>query len=230
MQTDRHSESGNVLFLILIAVALFAALSVATTSSNRSGTGNSDDEVSLIDSSEIVQFANALENAITYLRVSRRCLAENISFEGAPFDGSDTDYINPSAPPDFSCHVFHPKGGRVTKIIPPKGSNDGRAWAYIEATVLGIGADQTTCGASCNELVIVLGGLKQNTCKKLNLRIMGAETIPVQDDGNNYEANKFTGTFTDGADNIDGGAAGRSSLCTEDSTGVYYYYHTLLPR
>ncbi len=222
-------ESGNILFIILIAVALFAALSYAVSSSNRTGAGDSSSETSLIASSEIVQYASGLENAITYLRTTERCATEEISFERSPFDGSDADYVNPTSPATFICHIFHSEGGRIANVKPPKNSNDGRDWAYIQTRVHKIGADQTFCGPECYEILVVLGGLKKSTCEQLNLKITGSETIPVQDNGNNYETKKYIGLFSSGAD-IDGGAAGQPSICIQASDGIYYFYHVLLPR
>ncbi len=228
-KTKYKSNSGNVLFLILIAVGLFAALSYAISSSNRTGSGDASSETSLIASSEIIQYASGLENAITYLRTTERCATDELSFERSPFDGSDAAYVNPSAPVTFICHIFHANGGRVANVKPPKNSNDGRDWAYIEARVNGIGADQSACGIECNEILVVLGGLKKSTCEKLNLRLTGSKAITIQDDGNNYESKKYIGSFNIGAD-IDGGATEKPSLCTQASDGVYYFYHVLLPR
>ncbi len=230
MQQTQSTQSGNALFLILIAVALFAALSFAVTYSNRSSSpGDTSSENALIASSEMVQYGATLESAITAMRVNNLCSPDNISFERAPFDGSHTDYVNPSAPSDFSCHIFHPNGGRTTLMPPPKGSNDESDWAYVEATVLGMGANQTACGANCNDILLILGGVKQNVCAKVNERLLGSSTIPVQDDGANYENQKYVGTFG-GAANIDGGSASVSAMCTEDTDGTYYYYRVLLER
>ena len=223
------STSGNILFLILIAVALFAALSYAATYSNRNSSSSSNTESFLIASSEIVQFGASLESAITRMRIQNKCAATDISFERPPFDGSDADYVNGASPADFSCHVFHPNGGRTVAVTVPQNANDGRDWAYIETRVLGIGADQTACAPSCHELVLVLGGLTQGVCQNINRKLIGNTTIPVQDDGTNYENKKYDGTFNAGAD-IDGGAAGVPSMCTEDAGGVYYYYRVLLER
>src|ERR1039458_1324840 len=70
MQTDagRIKESGNVLFLILIAVALFAALSYAVTQSSRSGSTESTGEKSLISSSTLTQYPAGVRTDIIRMR------------------------------------------------------------------------------------------------------------------------------------------------------------------
>lgn len=229
MSSTQNHQSGNILFLILIAVALFGALSFAITSSSRQSQGNNDSENTLIASAELIQHANALENAMTYLRATNKCTVEEMSFERSPFDGSDADYVNPAAGANFGCHLFHPQGGKVSQAKPPRNANDGRDWAYIEGRVLGIGADQTACGTECHEVIAVLGGLSQDVCRILNRRFTGDATIPVQDDGTAYETNKYTGTFNAGP-NIDGLASGRNTMCIEDTAGVYYFYWVLFPR
>jgi hypothetical protein len=228
MRHQNNTQSGNILFLILIAVVLFAALSFALSNSTRGGE-KSGNEKNTIGASEMTQYASAVENAVMMLKVSKACEPESISFEPPPFDGNDDDYVNPSSPADFSCHVFHPDGGRISVLQPPKGVNDGRPWAYIDRTIMKIGADQTSCGAACNDLVIVLGGLNEATCKTINKKITGSDEIPVQLVGGNYEKSAFKGEF-ETSDTIGTGAAGLPSLCIQDDFGVYYFYHVLVPR
>lgn len=56
-------QSGNVLFLILIAVALFAALSYAVTQSTRTNGANADEDKAALIASQIVQMAAAVKTA-----------------------------------------------------------------------------------------------------------------------------------------------------------------------
>jgi len=223
-------DSGNVLFLILIAVSLFAALSYVATASFRGVGGDAPSENATITSSEITQYSGALKNAIMRLLVPNICDPTEISFEAPPFDGSDSDYVNANSPANFSCHVFHPLGGRVSRRLPPQDSNDGRDWAYVETRVMGIGPDQTACDTSCHDILVVLGGIKKSVCEKINEKMAGTTTIVQQDNGADYEDKKYTGTFNSGAD-IDGtGVDGKHELCIQDTNGVYYYYSVLIPQ
>ncbi len=63
-------DSGNVLFLILIAVALFAALAYAVTSSSRSGGGDISKEKASALASQILNHGIAVRTAVTRMTMN----------------------------------------------------------------------------------------------------------------------------------------------------------------
>lgn len=98
------ADNGNALFLILIAVALFAALSYAVTQSGRGG-GNTTKEVALITASQITQHAASIRTTIT------RMILTGTSANEITFD-TGTDHS-----------VFDPAGGGATDAAPPAGAS-----------------------------------------------------------------------------------------------------------
>jgi hypothetical protein len=94
-------NSGNILFLILIAVALFAALSYAVTSSNR-GSGAIDKEKAQLDQAMMDSYMAAINTGTLRLRMAG-CSAIDY-----------TEPVNQSPTGDKSCFLFHPQGGGVS--------------------------------------------------------------------------------------------------------------------
>ncbi len=100
-------ENGNVLFLILIAVALFAALSYAVTSSTRGGGGDTSREKSKLEIASLVQYSTGLRTAMMRMAVSNGVSHSNMLFH-KPADFSS---LTPTTEP---LAVFHPRGGGAT--------------------------------------------------------------------------------------------------------------------
>lgn len=101
-------QRGNALFLILIAVALFAALSYAITSSTRGG-GSIAKEQATIDTAVSQQCAAMVENGAQRLALFNGCDTAELSYE-LP-DGTNA---NASAPADRSCHLFAEEGAGLS--------------------------------------------------------------------------------------------------------------------
>lgn len=98
------NSSGNVLFLILIAVALFAALSYAVTQSTRSGGGDANKEKTLTDSAVVTQHPVGIRTAATQMMISRGLTAGELLFDPPKnFTGLTAGEI--------AREVFHPQGG-----------------------------------------------------------------------------------------------------------------------
>ena len=106
---------GNVLFLILIAVAMFAALTYAVTQSTGGGVVDISSEKSEMDVAKVENYEAAVNAALWRLKLANGCLDEEVSYETPA-----GDYENPLSPVDYRCHVFRPEGGGVpyTGFVP----------------------------------------------------------------------------------------------------------------
>lgn len=162
-QLRRQSQGGNVLFLILIAVALFAALSYVVTQSTRSGTGSTEREKNILSSAQMTQYPTALRTALIRMVLAGTGI-ENIKF-------NDPDNFGTSV----NAEVFHPSGGGATyQDAPADLSSAGTSqlhWFYNASFfVPGIGLDSDTSGVgiSGNDVIAFLPGVSAGVCKQTN--------------------------------------------------------------
>ncbi len=101
-------ERGNILFLILLAVVLFAALSYAVTSSMRGNGKDASAEKAQLDQSVLDNFQAEMDGALLRLKTTGGCTDAQISYE-TPAGAN----VNSNAPADKHCHVFSPLGAGV---------------------------------------------------------------------------------------------------------------------
>lgn len=158
------NERGNVLFLILIAVALFAALSYAVTQSSRSG-GDSGRETSILNSAQLSQYPNSVRTAVL------RQVIDGIPVTSVDFN-TPTDFGNISNT-GFGNRtgVFHPEGGgAVFQDAPGDMMADGidGTWYYnMEHEVEEIGL--SVGGSGGNDLIAFLPGVSEAVCQRINV-------------------------------------------------------------
>ncbi len=240
--TQRKSESGNVLFLILIAVALFAALSYAVTQSTRSGGGSTENEKNALSSASLAQYPAALRTSVVRMILN----------------GTPVSALEFNSPSDFSLSsdngtlVFHPSGGggvyqTATDVAPQDGN-----WYFngnFEIPELGID------GNSGNDIIAFLPGVSSSLCIKINDELgvpAGTSTVTGIPDFNATDAdildNAETGSLIDPdsatgvghnpIDNASDDFNGQPTGCFRDSdmalgTGsapTYIFYSVLLER
>ena len=167
---------GNALFLILIAVALFAALSYAVTNSGRGG-GGIDREQSQIEASQILNYASGVRTAVQRMRVARGCSRTELNFENTAmvhpdFWGGST---NTNAPTDGSCDVFGPDGSyydeNIGAMITTDVSVEGVGTASTDLLLYITRADSTEAQALCtaiNNLLKLDGTYASGTTRTLD--------------------------------------------------------------
>ncbi len=172
---NRKGERGNVLFLILIAVALFAALSYAVTQSSRTGGGASDGESNLISSAQITQYPASVRTAIVRMIIN----------------GVATNQLEFNPPTDFGTltqdrfGVFHPTGGAATRVTaPPDVMADGLQGTWVFTSDFGISNIGTTdVTNTSNDIIAFLVGVTEPVCQRLNTGLGIVITTDADTDG-----------------------------------------------
>ncbi|MET4133007.1 type II secretory pathway pseudopilin PulG [Porphyrobacter sp. MBR-155] len=228
-----YAQKGNALFLILIAVALFAALSYAITTSSRGGS-NSNRENILISAAEITQYAGALQSAITRMRLVNGCADTTISFwTDTNGDGAATaadTYYNPTAPTDFSCHVFHPVGGGVAPQSAPALARLSDDFSYNGGhPVIDV---PTPTPPNTAELLLALRDINRDVCLEINKAVgvpLSAGDAPQEPDPD-FFTQKFIGVYVTGNHITSANMRGRREGCFKNPSGMYFYFAVLIER
>ena len=223
-----HPQKGNVLFLILIAVALFAALSYAVMSSSRSGGGDTTGETLKLQYSTIQSFVSAMRSSIMRMTVGG-IAAEDIGFQHPV----DWPFLSPS---EIQRNLFHPSGGGVPFQhlgLDKNIKNDSQVVAFYE--IQGVG---TSTGTHSGTDIIYGITVSESFCNYVNKRIgyngpiidangifddVGVTNASLADNGFVYE---ITTAFS-----LPLQFVGKNEGCVLDSArGDYFYYTTLLER
>jgi hypothetical protein len=166
------AERGNIMFMILIAVALIGMLTAVIMNTSSGTDANIDKENLAIRASEAQRYASELERAVLFITSNGKSEADlRFAHPDAPVDYGDL-----GADTDPSDQVFHPKGGGASYKKPPEGINDGSPWEFYGGTALpAVGSDRA-------ELVTVLPHVTQEFCDHIN-RLSGQSGTPEDPGG-----------------------------------------------
>jgi len=119
------AQRGNILFLILLAVVLFAALAYAVTSSMRGGGKDASSESVKSQAATILAYFSQVEAAIQRMTMTGGLRIENISFERTVSlygGGSTLADVNGNCT-SSACKLFHVDGGGVNLLSFEKYAN-----------------------------------------------------------------------------------------------------------
>ena len=248
-ENNRFKEQkGSALFIILVAIVLFVALSYTVAEMFRGGNANIiSDEKSKLQADEILNYARSLRQATQNLKISNGCSESDISFENQYVLGYE------HAPPVANkCKIFNDAGGGVVYLRPVAEWLDlnyattsplrGDWFFPGKVCVPGVGNAPTGLGCNAdgvdNEAIIaVLPYIKQNICIAIN-NALGVDnpagTPPVENGGAwMNDDSKFLGPQTDG-ERLD--QSGQSAGCFEGAPGSsppsksYHFFQVLVPR
>ncbi|MFP4314071.1 MAG: hypothetical protein ACLFR0_07070 [Alphaproteobacteria bacterium] len=223
----RKNESGNVLFYILIAVALIAALSFAVSSSDRGSMGQIDNERARLLSSEMLEYSSNVATAVNQLKL-RGCSDTQISFQNAT---STADYTNTGNPTgDNTCHVFHISGAGLQFRDAPVGASDLAESILFDGNMEIENIGMTAGDASSSELLLIYRDIGQNVCEAIN-DLLGLSSLSPTDTALDFVAFQGTYAYANTIGDEDAALDGMRAGCVQETTGsTYNFYRVLIAR
>lgn len=181
-----RQANGNALFLILIAVALFAALSYAVTNSGRGGSGIDREKADIL-AAQIFNEAAAIQSA--YQRLEIIGGYDQVLFNDSAETTSGTCYDGGNTVSAGSCHtigVFNAENG----IVAPFWSEDMRdpefsasqtnIWNWNSRPLY---INSVDIGTSASDEYIVIRAIRDEVCEAINRKVNNDPTINTYSNG-----------------------------------------------
>lgn len=213
------AEAGNVLFLILIAVALFAALSYAMVQSGRNS-GSVDRETTAILAGQVIGTPSLVRQSVNRMIVLGTP-ASSLIFTG---DGSTNDVLGVA-------------GSAGVKAPPTACTAPCAAWAYKTFTDTTHGLFVGGVKTDAPEILAVLPDVTDAVCAQLQ-KIQGfASTTPPVQDTAEFDWTDITGAISQ-VGGLKGSATtiweatltGQEFACVDNRGDGNFYYHVLLDQ
>ncbi len=223
----KNNESGNVLIVILLAIALIGALTIAIQGSSRQN-ASIDKETMVIRISETLRYSSELERAVAFI-MQNGVSESNIRFA---HPDAHSDYGDLSADSDKKDQLFAREGGGARYRSAPANINDGSAWEFYGNTAL------PEVGSSKSELIAVLPNVTQEFCEQINKTLGYNSTQPTDsatciNSGPNERFNDTTqfssspNTVSETTFSLKPSLSG-CVQCTSDNN--YHFFHVLMAR
>ena len=171
-----NSEKGNALFLILIAVALFAALSYAVTNSGRGGSGIDREQADIL-AGQVMQSIAGFQSHLQRLEIIQGY--DQVTLNDAAPTSSGTCYIGgASSTPCNTIGAFHADSGLAPLFFTSELRDSVYAgpiqWNLVNAQATIGGVDVAT---STQDLFLQLIAINEDVCSALNRRLRNDPTI-----------------------------------------------------
>lgn len=159
-------ERGNILFLILLAIVLFAALSYAVTNSMRGGGKDASGESAEAKASALLNYMANMDSAIMRMRLTGGYADYQINFwykgdHYAVFSNQSNSNCTQAG-----CRVFDPAGGGVPvmdaayyKDVPSKAGQKTIMYDRLP----GVGTNAT-------DVIFLLSGMSYDVCMAINAK------------------------------------------------------------
>lgn len=224
---QRRAEHGNALIYVLIAVALFAALSFTL------GRQTDSDEVGSLDDGRAELFATQL---ISYAAQSASVI-DQMLITGSEID--DLDFTLPTAAGfNTAPHihkVYHPAGGGLNPGRIPEAATTNAITDPAAGWYLGRFNNVEWTPSASHDVVLVAYQIAEPICAKINEHITGSTAIPVMTDSireTMIDDALYTGSnidlTTDNAGDICPDCDRVPSLCVQNQATSAYGFYSIL--
>lgn len=240
-------SDGNALFIILIAVVLFAALTYAVTSSSRSK-GDINIEKTHLEVAQLLAYTASLRATVMRMSVTNGVAGDAVMYNNNVYQNNMNAVKLPlGTPANPAAYVFHPQGGGIAaKSFDEMSSTESCAYGgcvtggyakpghadFYYANITGIGSSE-------GDVVVIFRLPTSRACIQFN-KIVGvgpaSGTFGLFIDSANYQSSAAVATPPTGLADMDGGgevyANGRTEFCyrSVNATGTgnsYTSYNVL---
>jgi hypothetical protein len=224
---NEHSqESGNALIYVLIAIALFAALSMTLTRQTDSNEAEqlSEEKAELL-ATQLISTTAQMKSAVDQMLFSGSQI-NDLNFDlptAATFDSGDVIH-----------KVYHPQGGGIT---PPRlvAQTIQQVSVNLEAGwYMGRFNNVDWTATTGEDVILVAHQINPQICGIINEKINGSRTIPVISSSLNIvfvDDALYSGTnvaLTTGTGNICVECQNMAALCVSNSAQTAYSFYTIL--